>query len=74
MEQLDCRGMRCPMPIVKLSVAIKGLDAGTELTVTADDPAFKPDVEAWARKTGNDIVSLEVVDGVIHAVVRKVKQ
>ena len=74
MEQLDCRGMRCPMPIVKLSMAIKGLYAGNELTVTADDPAFRPDVEAWVKKTGNDLVSFDVVDGVAHAVVRKAVQ
>jgi len=74
MEQLDCRGMRCPMPIVKLSMAIKSLDAEAELTVTADDPAFRPDLEAWVRKTGNDLVSFEVVDEIAYAVIRKAGQ
>jgi len=42
--------------------------------VLADDPAFKPDVEAWARKTGHELVSFQLFDGVAEAVIRKVSQ
>lgn len=57
--KLDCRGLRCPMPIVKLGMAARQLDSGVEIEVEATDPAFEPDLHAWARKTGHTIVSFE---------------
>ena len=57
--RLDCRGLSCPMPIVKISRAMKPLSAGDELVIEADDPAFKNDLEAWAHKMGAQIVTFE---------------
>lgn len=62
-ESLDCTGLSCPIPIVKISKAVKDLDVGDTLEVTATDPAFKVDIGAWARKTGHTIESLENNDG-----------
>lgn len=56
---LDCRQLQCPMPIVKLSLAVKGLASGEELVVTATDPAFGADLEAWASMTGHRIVAFD---------------
>lgn len=50
---LDCRGMNCPMPIVRVSRAVKEIALGDTLTVTADDPSFQADIEAWVRMSGN---------------------
>jgi tRNA 2-thiouridine synthesizing protein A len=48
--ELDCRGMRCPIPIIKLAQEIKN---SPEVTLFSDDPATLPDLTAWARMTGN---------------------
>lgn len=61
-QQLDCTGMNCPMPIVEISKAVKKMDSGDLLTVTATDLAFKLDVEAWTRRTGHPLVSFETGD------------
>lgn len=69
-QQLDCKGLNCPMPIVKISKAIKKMDAGDRLEVEASDPAFQADLEAWSRKTGHPLV--EFSDGdVKRAVIEK---
>ena len=68
---LDCRGLRCPLPIVKLSRTVKDLDVGQTLWVEADDPAFKSDLEAWVGATGHEL--LEFSEGSTQqALVRKV--
>lgn len=68
--QLDCRDLRCPMPIVKLAIAIRELEIGEQICVEANDAAFLPDVEAWSRMSGNEIV--ELIDGdVQRAVIRR---
>lgn len=53
--KLDCSGLSCPMPIVKLSKAMKDLQPGGVLEVTATDRAFKADIMAWSKKTGNPV-------------------
>jgi TusA-related sulfurtransferase len=58
-RSLDCRGMACPMPIVKLSKAIKEMSQGQILAVSADDPGFEADVRAWCETTGNQLKALE---------------
>ena len=59
---LNCRELRCPMPIVELARAIQELKAGDRIVVEATDPAFEMDVRAWAEMTGNDLESFESGD------------
>lgn len=68
--KLDCRGLRCPMPIVKLGMAVRQLEDGTEVEVEATDPAFEPDLHAWARKTGHTVVHFDHGGDVQRALVR----
>jgi tRNA 2-thiouridine synthesizing protein A len=60
---LDCSGLLCPMPIVKTSKAMKELEAGQILKVIATDAGFPPDIEAWSRQTGNEILLSTTEDG-----------
>ncbi|MDH4199312.1 MAG: sulfurtransferase TusA family protein [Spirochaetia bacterium] len=55
-EELDCRGMNCPLPILKTKKAIDHLAQGEVLKVTATDPGSCNDMDAWSRRTGNPIV------------------
>ena len=54
-DQLDCRGKRCPLPIIELSKKIKESEIGQEVLLISDDPATAADVNAWARMTGNQL-------------------
>ena len=64
--ELDCKGMNCPMPIVELTKAARSLGTGKTIEVTATDLAFKPDVEAWARRMGHTIDEYQEVEGGIQ--------
>jgi tRNA 2-thiouridine synthesizing protein A len=52
-QELDCRGKRCPLPIIELSKKIKESELGQEVLFISDDPATAADLTAWARMTGN---------------------
>ncbi len=54
---LDYRGMSCPMPMLKLSMAARKGAAGDAFEVVCDDPAFEPDIKSWCEKTGNELTS-----------------
>lgn len=70
-QELDCKGLNCPMPIVKLSLAMKRMDAGQTIAVEATDPSFKADVEAWAKRMGQSIVEFSESESVQRAVLEK---
>ena len=53
-KELDCRGKRCPLPIIELSKKINEFEVGQELLFISDDPATAADLSAWARMTGNE--------------------
>jgi tRNA 2-thiouridine synthesizing protein A len=55
-QVLDCSGMLCPMPVVKTSKAIKTMEIGQILKMIATDPGAPPDMEAWSRQTGNELL------------------
>ncbi len=57
-QELDCKNMNCPMPIVMISKAMKKLEKGQTLKVVATDPAFEADLRAWAGRLHHNIVDL----------------
>jgi tRNA 2-thiouridine synthesizing protein A len=54
---LDCRGMLCPLPVIKLAQAFPELAIGDTITVLADDPAAATDIPAWCRLRSQELVS-----------------
>lgn len=48
------------MPIVRISVLARDLRAGDTVRVQSDDPAFRADVHAWARRTNFEVSSFEI--------------
>jgi tRNA 2-thiouridine synthesizing protein A len=44
------------MPVVKTSKAIKELQSGQILKMISTDPGSPPDMEAWSRQTGNELL------------------
>jgi NADPH-dependent 2,4-dienoyl-CoA reductase/sulfur reductase-like enzyme/peroxiredoxin family protein/TusA-related sulfurtransferase/rhodanese-related sulfurtransferase len=57
--RLDCSGLQCPGPILKVFEAMKDLKNGEIMEVSASDPGFARDISAWTRRTGNTLVSNE---------------
>jgi tRNA 2-thiouridine synthesizing protein A len=70
---VDARGRRCPLPILDLARHIGDVAIGATLVVEADDPAARPDVQAWCRMRGHDYVGEQTAaDGTPGYVVRRV--
>ncbi|MEA4815257.1 MAG: FAD-dependent oxidoreductase [Lachnospiraceae bacterium] len=54
--RLDCSGMQCPGPIMKVFETIKDLKQDDVIEVLASDPGFLRDIGAWCRRTGNSLL------------------
>ncbi len=59
---LNCSGLQCPGPIMKVNQAIAEMKDGEMVEVSATDMGFARDVEAWCRRTGNTYVKTERKD------------
>ena len=57
--RLDCIGMQCPGPIMKVFETIKEMKDGQVMEVVASDPGFVRDIGAWCRRTGNTLIANE---------------
>lgn len=68
---IQCDGLQCPGPIMKVAQKIKEIPFGSLLMVTATDPGFSADLPAWCRTTRNELVSLKRVGSVYQAVIKK---
>jgi tRNA 2-thiouridine synthesizing protein A len=72
MQTLDVKGAACPIPVIKTAKAMKAMSASDMLEIFATDPGVEPDMKAWTKQTGNELVSIDAqVDGVFRIVVRK---
>lgn len=68
---LDVRGLNCPLPILRTKKALSTMTSGQCIRVRATDPGSVADFAAFARHTGNAIVSEAEEAGVFEFVIRR---
>jgi len=55
-HELNCLGLKCPQPILKVVAIIPSIPAGDILEVKADCPSFPKDIKAWCDRTGKTLM------------------
>ena len=63
-NELDCKGLNCPMPVIKTKKALNEMESGQVLKVEATDKGALNDMPAFAKRTGNEIVESSEENGV----------
>jgi tRNA 2-thiouridine synthesizing protein A len=56
-KELDARGLNCPLPILRAKKALAELTTGQVLRIMATDPGSVKDFQAFAKQTGNELLS-----------------
>jgi tRNA 2-thiouridine synthesizing protein A len=59
MTHVNALGRRCPLPIIMIAKAVSTSQSGEVLTLSSDDPATWPDLQAWGRLTGKVVKQVE---------------
>ncbi len=62
-RQLDARGLNCPLPILRAKKALTEMQSGQVLHILATDPGSVKDFHAFARQTGNELLSTAEIAG-----------
>jgi tRNA 2-thiouridine synthesizing protein A len=70
-QELDCSGLSCPMPILKTKKMLDTMASGQVLKMVATDAGSVPDVNAYAKKTGHELLGHEEDGGVFTFYIKK---
>jgi len=71
-KKLDCKGLSCPMPMMKLAKTIKSMRPGETLEMLGTDPGTKSDLPRWCAKSGNSLLEVsELSGGVSRFLIKK---
>ena len=58
-DYIDLCGLSCPGPLVKVKENMDKIGDGEVFKAKASDPGFYNDIQAWAKSTNNEILSLK---------------
>jgi tRNA 2-thiouridine synthesizing protein A len=53
-ETIDARGLKCPLPVLKMEKRLAALPPGATLVVLATDPMAKVDIPLFCKQKGHD--------------------
>jgi len=56
-KELDAKGLNCPLPILRAKKALAEMTSGQVLRILATDPGSVKDFAAFAKQTGNELLS-----------------
>lgn len=58
-QELDCNGLRCPMPVLRAAKALRALQPGQVLAVTATDKVAIKDFQTFCREAGHELLEMQ---------------
>ena len=70
-DELDARGLNCPLPILRCKKAINRMGEGDVLKIIATDPGSVKDFEAFCKQTGNELLGSESDGGEFTFFIKK---
>ena len=56
-KELGAKGLNCPLPILRAKKALAEMTSGQVLRIMATDPGSVKDFAAFAKQTGNELLS-----------------
>ncbi len=59
-HQLDAIGLRCPEPVMMIRGAVRKMENGETLLITADDPSTTRDIPSFCAFMDHTLVAKEV--------------
>jgi len=70
-RQLDFRGLRCPLPVLRAKQALDDMNGGETLRIVATDPASVKNIQAFIGITGDELVEVREEDGKFYYLIKK---
>ena len=68
--RMDCCGMRCPQPVLRLAVESAEIPAGTIVEIVGDCPTFEKDIRVFCDRRKKALLSVRSDGTTISIVIR----
>ncbi|AKI03205.1 putative redox protein, regulator of disulfide bond formation [Hoeflea sp. IMCC20628] len=62
-DTLDLRGLKCPLPVLRLRKHLRDLASGAKIRIETTDPLAVIDIPHFCQEAGHPLISNEAVDG-----------
>ena len=70
-KKIDCKGLSCPLPILKTKIALDQISRGEILKIITTDPGSVNDIASWSNTTGHELISSNEENGTFTYLIRK---
>lgn len=60
--QIDAKGLKCPMPVIKLQQAIRQAESGQQLEIACTDPGAEKDIQSWCKVNKHQVLDVSDTD------------
>lgn len=70
-KQLNLKGLSCPLPLLKMKLALKQLEPGQVIYVETSDSGSWQDFHKFTEITDNELISAEQCDAHYQFVIKK---
>lgn len=64
-ETLDARGLKCPLPVLRMEKRLAAVPPGARLVILATDPMARIDIPLYCRQNGHGCTQAET-DGAMR--------
>ncbi|HLC15078.1 MAG TPA: sulfurtransferase TusA family protein [Thermodesulfovibrionia bacterium] len=71
--ELDCKGLSCPMPVLKTKKQLDTMQVGQVLKMISTDAGSKSDVSALVKRTGHELVNVQEAGREFTFFIKKMK-
>lgn len=58
-HQLNAKGLKCPMPVIKLQQLVRQLPLGDQIEIACTDPAAEKDIRSWCKVNRHQFLSVK---------------
>jgi tRNA 2-thiouridine synthesizing protein A len=69
-HNLNAKGLKCPMPVIKLQQLVRQLPCGDQVSIECTDPAAEKDIKSWCKINRHQFISAESELGAVRIIVQ----
>lgn len=70
-DEIDARGLRCPLPVLRARKRLLSLPPGAVLSLLTDDPVAEIDVPHFCAEAGHALIDRAEADQGVRFLIRR---
>ncbi len=56
---VNAKGLKCPMPVIKLQQQVRKGQAGEQIKIACTDPGAEKDIGSWVKVNKHQLIAVE---------------